>query len=445
MNATRNAAPTRTQILFNTAAAWTRYGRQRLQCAVGVRRPAADTPHLLLLAWLFPPTISGGVYRPLSFVRHAASQGWKVTVVAGPVGDTVGEAGAYLASQLPDSVQVLRLPAGHEVVSHSAFPRIDGGFMRVLQTVDLVRSRCETVPSVVLASGPPFHNFAAGWMLAQHYRAPLVLDYRDEWTECPFSFVQIGNADLGWERRCLQSAAAVLMTSDSFIQHALTRFPGLRADKVHKVMNGWEPGDAPRAPPAAIRGQHPVEIAYLGMLGDHTPTDSLLADLGAVVEQSPALAQDLVLHFVGQRSVQAERQLAGFAHARMLRLGDQVPKPEAARIMGQASALLLINEPTLARYIPGKLFDYIASGTPVLVYGEGGESARIVQELHAGRVVAAGDKDALRRAIQDLAAGQVTTDAAKAATWLAEHTRHRAAERMLEVLVNVTRAQPHSA
>ena len=37
---------------------------------------------VVMIAYNFPPDGSAGVYRPLRFVRHLGSMGWKSTVVA---------------------------------------------------------------------------------------------------------------------------------------------------------------------------------------------------------------------------------------------------------------------------------------------------------------------------------------------------------------------------
>ena len=103
-------------------------------------------------------------------------------------------------------------------------------------------------------------------------------------------------------------------------------------------------------------------------------------------------------------------------------------------MMRKARALLIINEPDLSRYIPGKLFDYIASRTPVLVYGDGGEVARIVRELGAGFVVQTDDVTALAQALLALSQSSVGSDPALVTDWLARHTRERSAMDLLALL-----------
>src|SRR6185436_18170389 len=91
--------------------------------------------------------------------------------------------------------------------------------------------------------------------------------------------------------------------------------------------------------------------------------------------------------FVGQKSAKAREQLSAFPHTETIELIDEVPKPDSLQIMRNADAVLVINEIALNRYLPGKLYEYLAMGTPVLVYGDGGEVATLIKRFDAGCVV----------------------------------------------------------
>ena len=114
---------------------------------------------------------------------------------------------------------------------------------------------------------------------------------------------------------------------------------------------------------------------------------------------------------------------------------DEVPRPEAIRIMQSAAALLLFNPPELARYLPGKLYAYLAARRPILVFGDGGEAATLVRQLDAGVSLEPDDPHALAGAIDRLVAGTLlppngpTVDA-----WLAAHTYERTAARFFALL-----------
>lgn len=74
-----------------------------------------------------------------------------------------------------------------------------------------------------------------------------------------------------------------------------------------------------------------------------------------------------------------------------LQVIGHMAKSDVCSMMRASDGLLLLNPQSLSCYIPGKTYDYVASGRPILLYGEGGEMAAIVGERKAGVVVPAGD------------------------------------------------------
>lgn len=427
--------------IHDSTVACLRYSIVKLRCKIGVARQLqSDERHLLLLAWLFPPVISGGVYRPLSLARYAVERGWRVTVLAGPEPDVVTAAGRYLIDQLPECVRVVRIDTPELTPSYRFFPHLDGGFLNVIGTLDRALALSDLVPSVVLASGPPFHNFVVAWYLSKYFRAPLVLDYRDEWTQCPFDFVRAGEFDIKWERRCLSDASRVIVTTQSFAEHALKTFPQLKPARVILIPNGFEPKDLAdvEPQPAQCRIGVPVEITFVGHLGSHTPPDDFIVTLRQALERRPGLVDRVRLRFVGNSAPDIAERVRQAPISHLIDLTDQVPKPEALRIMRESDALLILNPTALNRYIPGKLFDYLAVGTPILVYGGGGEVARIVGELEAGRIVPEGDAAALADALDWIGTPSGPLDMSKRQSWLAEHHRRYQANRLIDHLEGLT-------
>jgi glycosyltransferase involved in cell wall biosynthesis len=84
--------------------------------------------------------------------------------------------------------------------------------------------------------------------------------------------------------------------------------------------------------------------------------------------------------------------------------------------------------------------NYIASGRPVLVFGEGGEGASLVQELDAGVVITA-DADALEGALDSIVNGTFGPERVNGIDqWLAENSRTAMAERYFQGLDRLTDA-----
>ena len=228
----------------------------------------------------------------------------------------------------------------------------------------------------------------------------------------------------------------------SQLEHQLEVFPALERRRCEVVENGWEPADhATSAPASASPSERALSIAFVGTFPAFTPPGGFLATVEAAVRARPDLKAQLRILLVGRKHPSVLEPLQRFAHAEMLECIGEVPRPQAIRIMRSASALLLFNPPELARYVPGKLYEYLAARRPILVFGNGGEAATLVQELAAGVTIEPGDFKSLTRAVDGLAAGTLRRPSgAEINSWLAAHTRERMTAQFFAVLEALPRS-----
>ena len=116
--------------------------------------------------------------------------------------------------------------------------------------------------------------------------------------------------------------------------------------------------------------------------------------------------EDVVARFVGGFRA-ADREFAD-----SLGLGDSVevipfvPRRRSLELQRDSEALLLIAAPAGGRgtgVIPGKVFEYVAAGRPILAaVPVDGAAARLIEEIGAGVVAPSDDVDALRAALVEL-------------------------------------------
>ncbi|MCD6671505.1 MAG: hypothetical protein LT106_01500 [Burkholderiaceae bacterium] len=409
--------------------------------------------HLALFAWSLPPSNSAGVYRPLSFLEYSPRARWRVTAFGGEATDQDRIGGGELLERVPSSTTILTLVGTTRIPSWSLFPRTNGGFLDAIEFAHEAIDRLKTdPPSAVLASGPTFEMFITAAFVARHFRTPLILDYRDEWTECPFSFVRLGKDDRKWERRCLAQADKVLFTTRSQLKHQLLTFSELTVEKTLLLPNGWEPSEFD--PHAAAQGDRnpssTLRIALVGNLSDHAPPDGFLRTFERLLTVHPEWRQRVVVDFIGRKSRDATGKLEAFPFPANVRAIDHMSKTQAVRAMQQADMLLLIALPELERYLPGKLFDYLATKRPVLVYGAPGEASRTVEDLGAGLRCEDGNHERLLEIFSRLQANDVEPQSIKIERWLEEHRRDVLAGRLYALLDELqegsrTRTDPFAA
>ncbi len=280
--------------------------------------------------------------------------------------------------------------------------------------------------------------FVAAFWVANHFGAKLVLDYRDEWTQCPFDFVAKGRDDRKWEERCLLRADAVVFTTESHRSQLLRAFPTLPPRRLHLIPNGWDSrGMADQLDVCESKAKSEpgrITISHVGNLAGHTPPEEFLALMQRLVDECPAWRERLSLSFVGARSAKADAALKGFPYPDMLDVVDHVPKSEADRRMREADLLLLIAVKDLERYLPGKLFEYVAARRPILVVGHPGEASRVVEALGIGRVIAGNaEVSTLEGLLEELTRDDVIP-LSRVSDWLRAHERRVLAGKLFELL-----------
>lgn len=412
------------------------------------RRARAKLPvanDVLMIAWQFPPIVTGGVYRPLSFAKHFARVGQALTVMCAEPSSTPLAAGMHLARQVPEGVRVSRVRVTRKrMPGYRYFPRVDGGMSSALDIVShALRTYVDVRPRVILASGPPFHSVVAAHLLSEIWDVPLVVDYRDEWTQNPMTFVETSEDDLHWERRMNGRASRIVVVSETQRAQHLRAFQ-LPEAACNVVTNGWEPDDQDVGGAAQSPGvprDHAIRMSFTGLLGAHTAPDEFLRTLHLMLEDLPTVdGRPLTLQFVGVQAthcaVLLEQHKAAYPDELDIRSFGPLPKAEAVAITQASDIVFLMNPPHLARYIPGKLYEYLATGRPILVYGAGGEIERVITETMAGIVVPANDAAALRSAIERLVQ-QDNWMGTPRRDWLARHRRDVQAKAMLRILNEV--------
>lgn len=404
--------------------------------------PSRSNRHVLLLAWSLPPTIYGGVYRPTSFLKYGTEMGWRLSAVVGPYPARVEEAGRHLLESVPDDASIYRLP--QPLLSRGwLYPRRFENFARVATKVATTISLTARLfrndqPAIVVASGPPFHNFVAASRISKLFKSKLILDYRDEWTECPFEFTQGGWLNQFLERRSLKRADAVIFTTESQLEHQLDTFEVLSRDICHVVANGWEPADWPASSANEAGGREGstgTVISFVGTLLGSAQLGSFLTALGAVLDRRSDIRKILKIRFVGRMCDESIALLSRFPYRDQIERLDLVPRPVANRILRESQGLLLLTDERFSRYRPGKLYEYLAAGCQVIVYGHRGESSKLVSRLGAGTFVPGGDDRALEHAIDQLRRTPAVEDLMNVRqAWLQEHTREAQARRFFDIL-----------
>ena len=389
---------------------------------------------MLVVTYYFPPSGGSGVQRMLKAVRYLRDAG------AEPVVLTV-EAGAYatldpaLAADVPDGVRVVRTRA---LDPFGLYGRLTGRSRRDAVTVGSATDDAGAVARLalwaranvflpdarvgwapfarraarrilreaeregkpfggVVTSGPP-HSVHLVGLAAQAEGARWTADFRDPWTgitfydELPMSRAARA-LDARLERRVLRRADAVTTVSPSWARHLEAR-GGLAEGSVQVVHNGFDTADFDGV--AAHPPDDAFVLAYVGSLYGPRNPHALWDALARLRAEGRADGVRVRLVGLVVPEVLASAEAAGVPVEHV----PYVPHAQAVREMASASALLLSVDPTRLDdgIITGKLYEYLASGRPVVGLGPpGGDAAALLAETGGGTMVPRGDADGIAR------------------------------------------------
>ncbi|REL33982.1 hypothetical protein [Thalassotalea euphylliae] len=351
----------------------------------------------LILAPEFPPVVTGGVYRPLSWAKYSKINQWAVKIVTKfeATNHITTDAAKHLHSQIAQESSVYRHCEYPINPSWRACPTINGSILFAIGAVEKAKEIYRNSrPKVVVATGPTFDYFVAGYYLSKYFDVPLILDYRDEWTENPFDFVKSGGVDKFWERRIAKAADKIIFTTELMKQHFSRQFN--RYQGLETIYNGWEPDEHKISSNEEKCGDGPIDLLFAGYLGTHTPPFDFLDNL---LEIQSNLALEVRVTFLGGVANSIKERLLTSKYIEICSFKDIVPRNQAVEAMKNADGLLLFVPEAMQRYIPGKLFDYAASDTPIIAYGKEGETSQAVIAGRLGYFVTNNDSASLQEAL----------------------------------------------
>jgi glycosyltransferase involved in cell wall biosynthesis len=261
----------------------------------------------------------------------------------------------------------------------------------------------------LLTSGPPHSTHLIGLMLGSS-RPAWIADFRDGWRyeplRPPWPTPLQERLDGALERRVVTAAEAVIGVTRPIAEDFRDRL-GVRSAY---IANGWDPdwleggldGDAPELAPDT------VNIVHTGTLGSGAWRDPapLFAALSRLAAEDPGGARRPRLVLAGQLDAESERLIEGVGGDLVQHLG-RIPRERALALQRQSDALLLLTSSRHVSHATGKLFEYLAAGTPIIALAKGNEAARIVEETATGVTVAPDDVEGICRAIRSAMDGSL--------------------------------------
>ncbi|MGY6743019.1 MAG: glycosyltransferase family 4 protein [Cecembia sp.] len=391
-------------------------------------------PRVLIITYYWPPSAGSGVQRWLKFAKYLPDYGWE-PVIFTPENPDFELQDPSLENDLSPQLEVIKFPIWEP---YHIFRRLknqkSGDTAKVLEKKDKswtdklgIWLRANIIipdprvfwvkPSVgflepairrgdyqaIITTGPPHSMHLIGLGLHQKTGIPWLADFRDPWSTWEFldtlpmlSLVRKRHQTL--EKRVLKLANAITTISPTF-QKDLKK---LADREVYLLTNGFDSDDFPKKISATELKEKDIEIVYSGVID---AIRNPLPFLDAFKKAFDNSSKTVRLRFVGKVSitvedfVKADSWLA--AHVEFV---GYVSHQKVFEYYQAADILLLILTITKNAQgnIPGKLFEYMASGKTIIGLGDAeGDAASIINQAQAGKVFTQDQQDKIITFLQE--------------------------------------------
>lgn len=234
-----------------------------------------------------------------------------------------------------------------------------------------------------ITTSPPHSTQLVGLKLKKQFGVHWTADFRDPWTDIYYYRKFYPTLLTRWYERGLERK--VFTTCDELISvspswsNLYEQKGGLKKGSVHTLTNGFDPEDF-----GALTPKRPAKftLLYAGTLAAQYPCAELVAALNT-------LDFEMNLRIVGSWDGQSRRALEAVGDHVNVTFEEYVPKAQLNQRLLDCHLMLFLlpNVASATGHVPGKLFDYLGAGNPILGLGPvAGDAAQIITRASAGVV-----------------------------------------------------------
>lgn len=379
---------------------------------------------VLIITYYWPPSGGSGVQRWLKFAKYLPESGWE-PVIFTPENPDFDLKDETLLDEVSPDLEVMKFPIWEP---YQLLNKIRGKKKthpgRVLEQKEqgwiektAIWLRANLIipdprvfwvkPSVkfltdlvkngqfqaIITTGPPHSIHLIGRGLKRKTGVLWLADFRDPWSQWEFldklpmqSIVRKRHSNL--EKTVLKEADIITTISPTF-QRDLKKIVNR---EVELLTNGFDPSDIPSGFKPVKKKPRQLNLVYSGIIDSIRNPMPLLK---AMKEEFKPRQEKVSFTFVGRVSDSVQEQVAADSWLKEhVHMAGYVSHEEVFGFYEKADALVLIltNTKNAQGNIPGKLFEYLATGIPVIALGDPkGDTSEILEKCGAEKVISHDD------------------------------------------------------
>jgi glycosyltransferase involved in cell wall biosynthesis len=395
---------------------------------------------VLIITYYWPPSGGSGVQRWLKMSKYLPEYGWQPVIYTTenaeyPIIDH------SLEKDVAPNIEVIRRPINEPYSAYKKFlgikkeETVKMGFIQekeknkswksdlslwVRGNFFIPDARCGWVkPSVrflkeylnehpvdaIISTGPPHSMHLIALKLKEALGLPWIADFRDPWTEIDY----YNDLHLtAWaDRKHHRLEQEVLTKANKVVTVApdgARRLGRLGNRNVRTIYNGFDRDDDAQTP---VNLSEQFTITYLGVLSKIQNPSNLWQALAELIKEDSGFDKSLRINMIGQIDSAVVSSIDENGLTQHVAYSPYMPHDQVSAVHRSSTLLLLLlmpdSKPRAKGLLTGKLFEYMASGRPILCIGpEDGDAARILRETGAGQTISFEDKEKMKEALKNL-------------------------------------------
>jgi hypothetical protein len=252
-----------------------------------------------------------------------------------------------------------------------------GWFRAALRRAEL--GQREVGFDVVASTSPPRVGALVARELSRRHGVPWLMDLRDPWHlkewDPPGSSALVARHKARLFSKCVDDAHIIVHNTERLRRHTCSLKPSAEK-KAYCVPNGYEPE---WATPSDF-GTRAFRVGYYGNIMGRRSSTTFLEGLRAWLDAGTA-EPSLSVRFVGSGFEGAHSELGRLGLSEIVSVHPPVPRTQVRRLIGEDFVLLsFANAQPLQ--VPGKTYDYLATGRRILAVTEHeGATADVLSSL----------------------------------------------------------------
>jgi glycosyltransferase involved in cell wall biosynthesis len=383
---------------------------------------------VLIITYYWPPGSGPGVQRFLKFSKYLREFGWEPIILTVENG-SYPSVDASLEKEVPPNLKVVKTKTFEPFQWYNLLKgkkgKSTGVGMVGLQNPSLfqklalhIRANCfvpdarkgwkkyalksaqEIVQTdgvdAIITTGPPHSAHLIGLELKKETELPWVADMRDPWTTIFYNsdFPRTESTkrkDKSLEDLVLRTADAITVVSKGLEQEFSDRNSAISV-----IYNGYDEDDIPLSIP---KRNERFTISYVGNFMPNQNPNVLWELLAELKEEVVGFSKDLQLFFTGNVDDSIVKSVCEKGLGKQLKIAPFIPHKEAVKRMSAADVLLFVIPESKGNklIITGKLFEYLATGNPILSIGPvSGDAAELLKDAQRTPMNSFTDKAAVK-------------------------------------------------